>query len=1050
MSNATKPDLIRPSTPVAWMAENNVASNLLMIVLIVGGLMVSARVKQEVFPEVQLDAVGISIPYPGASPAEVEQGILLAVEEAVRGVDGVKKVTSIGFEGAGSVTAELLLSADSNKLLQDIKNAVDRITSFPGEAERPVVTLVAGQNKNVSVVVFGDHDRLLLREVAEEVRDEMIQDPEITLVEIAGIPPMEIAVEIPMTLLREHNLTLNQVSAIIRNSALELPAGSVKTMGGDILLRTQERRDYAEDYSDIPIVSRSSGGILRLGDIAQLTDGFEEIDDEAFFNGVSAVRLDVFRVGSQTPISVSEAVYQYVEAWNLHLPDSIQLAVWDDGAVFYRGRMELLLRNAFLGLMLVLLLLGLFLDPRLAFWVTVGIPVSILGAFLLIPLFGASINMISLFAFIVTIGIIVDDAIMMGESVYHERQRGLSWARAGAQGARLMTMPIHFAVLTNVVAFLPLFFVPGSSGRLFMQIPAIVVPVLLISLIESLFVLPSHLAHGNKDNWLLRVVGVPQKMFGRLLEQFVEHRFCPFLDMSLRHRYLTLSIAVSLVVLCVATVAGGYIKFNFLPRIDSDVVTVQAALPYGSPMEHSREVQALLVESARNALDEHGGEHIAKGIYTQIGSPLSRGGPPTAGVGGGGSHQVAVQITLVASDQRDVSGVDFGRTWRRHTGEIAGVGTLAFSASIGHGGGSAVEIQLSHADHQLLESAAVDLAHSLGTYAGITDLDDGVPIGKPQMSLGLKPEARSLGLTAFDLASQVRASFYGAEALRQQRGRNEVKVMVRLPGKERKRLYTLEDLMLRTAEGVEIPLVQAADWVSGNSYTELHRADGRRIISVRADVDQAVANSNEILADVGSKVLPSLMQKYPGLSFSSEGEQRSQRETLRALIVGFSLAMFAIYAMLALPFRSYTQPVIVMISIPFGVVGAIIGHLLLGYGLSIISMFGIIALSGVVVNDALVLIVQANRNTQGGMVPIVAIRNAAVRRFRPIVLTSLTTFFGLAPMIFETSMQARFVIPMAISLGFGVLFGTLVILFLVPSVYLALEDLRGWGKAGCG
>lgn len=1028
---------------VEWMADNRVAANLLMMVLIVGGLVVSFHIRQEVFPQVQVDAVTISVAYPGAGPSEVEQGILLAIEEEVAGLDGVKKVTSTAVEGAGAVTAELLAGVNPNKLLQDVKNSVDRITSFPEEAERPVVNLIVARSKTVSLLVYGEMDRTVLYSVGEQIRDELIHDPEITLVEFSGVPPLEIGVEIPARKLRELNLTLNEVAELIRRSSLELPAGSVKTAQGEVLLRTQERRDYAREYAEIPVVSRNDGTVVYLSDIATLVEGFEDTGEESLYNGLPAVRLDVFRVGDQTPITVSEAVHAHVDAWNQWLPEGVQLAVWEDDSVFFRDRMDLLLRNAALGLILVLLLLGLFLDPRLAFWVTIGLPVSVLGAFLLIPWLGASINMISLFAFIVTIGIIVDDAIMVGESVYHEKQQGLSWRDAAAKGARLMNMPVHFAVLTNIVAFLPLFFVPGPAGKYFMQIPAVVVPVLLISLVESLFVLPAHLAHGRGEGTFWRVLGAPQRWFGRRLEWVIQNRFCPVMKFALRNRYLTISVSAAVLILALGVIAGGHIKFSFLPKIDSDIVTVQATLPYGVPIEVTRAVQAKLVEAAWVSLEEHGGEEIAQGIYTQLGAPLAIQGPGGGESRSRGTHLVSVQIFLVPADERDVSGVELSKSWRRHVGDLPGLENIAFAGSIDASGENPIDIQMSHADRQVLETAAHELAKSMQNYAGVVDLNDGVSTGKPQKSFTLRPEARSMGMTAFDLANQVRAAFYGAEALRQQRGRNEVKVLVRLPEMERRRLYTVEELILRAPDGSEIALSQAADSTDGRAYTEINRSEGRRIVSVTGDVEETMANANEILADVRGRLLPELVRRYPGLSYSFEGEQRSQRESLNALFVGFGVALFAIFAMLALPFRSYAQPFVVMLAIPFGIVGALIGHLLLGYGLSIISMFGIIALAGVVVNDSLVLIVEANKNREKlGMNPFDAVHQAGIRRFRPIVLTSLTTFFGLAPMIFETSMQARFMVPMAISLGFGVLFSTGIILVLVPSAYMAIEDLK--------
>lgn len=1043
---SSDPDLppVAPGGPIAWMSRNHVAANILMAIFIIGGLLFASRVKQEVFPDFSLDLISVSVPYPGASPEEVEQGILLSIEDGVRGLDGVKDVTSQANEGVGALSIELLTGADSQRVLQDVKNAVDRIQSFPELAERPVVSLIEQRNQVLSLLIHGDVDESTIRDLAETARDDLLQLDGVTLAEIGGVRPLEIAVEIPQATLRELGLTLPEVASIIRRTAIELPAGGVRTEAGEILLRTQERRDFASEYADIPVATTPDGTIVRLGEIATIRDDFEETDQETFFEGRRAAQVNVYRVGNETPQSVAGAVREYVAEHESTLPAGIGMTIWNDSSEIYRERMQLLIKNAFLGLALVLLILGLFLDPKLAFWVTLGIPISILGSFLFIPLTGASINMISLFAFIVTLGIIVDDAVVMGENIFEMRQRGYSFADAAIAGARQIAGPITFAVLTNIVAFMPLFFVPGASGNLFLQIPSITVAVFVVSLVESVFILPAHLSAPGSSSFFWRVIAIPNRYFSRALRWVIETLYAPSVRFLVRFRYATLAGGLALLLLAIGTVAGGHLRFSFLPRIDSDVVTVQATLPFGVAVDQSREVQAALLESARRTLEETEGPEISQGIFTQIGASIAAGvGAPPATFSTSGSHVVGVQVFLVPSSKRVISGVEFAEAWRANTPRLAGLESISFNAQIEAGSGAPVDIQLSHRDTAVLEAAAAELASELEGYAGITDLDDGFARGKPQLSFRLKPEARSLGMTASDLAQQVRASFYGSEALRQQRGRNEVKVLVRLPEDERSTLRTVEELVLRTPNGGEIPLREAATVEQGRAYTRIERRDGRRTLSVTADVDENVSNANKILAEVREKELPALLSKYPGLAYSLEGEQADQRDTFRALGVGFALAMLVVYGLLAVPFRSYWQPVIVMMSIPFGLIGAVIGHFLLGYGLSMISIFGLIALAGVVVNDSLVLVVTANEARDRKNTSLLeAVCLAGERRFRPILLTSLTTFFGLAPMIFETSMQARFLIPMAISIGFGILFATFIILGLVPAVYVILEDIK--------
>ncbi|MCP4836332.1 MAG: efflux RND transporter permease subunit [Phycisphaera sp.] len=1025
------------------MAGHPVAANLLMAGLVIGGLMMALRVRQEVFPEFSLDVVGVSVTYPGASPEEIEEGIVVAVEDAVRGLDGVKKVTSTSSEGRGSVSVEMLLGADNDRVLADVKNAVDRITTLPEQAEKPVVSLLENRNLVMTLAISGDVPERDLRESAERLRDALGAVEGITQVQLGASKPLEVAIEIPQATLRSYGLTPDQVAAEIRRAALDLPAGSLKTDAGEILVRVTERRDFGTEFATIPVISRSDGSTVLLGDIAEIRDTFADVDLVPGFNGRPAATVDVYRIGDETPISVAATTRALLDDFRATLPAGMDASVVRDDSIVYRERMELLVRNAMFGLVLVLLMLGLFLEPRLAFWVTLGIPISILGSFLFLSGTDASINMISLFAFIVTLGIIVDDAIVVGENIYEKREQGMPALEAAVQGAREIAGPITFAVLTNIVAFAPMLFVPGASGKLFMQIPAVAISVFIVSLIESIFILPAHLSHASPPSLFWRTLAIPSKVFGRGLRWFIDRTYAPVVEAASRRRYTTISAGVGMLVLAIAVVASGKLPFTFLPKIDADFVLVNARLPLGTPVERTAAVQERLLSSMARTVDETGGTSVVESVYVVLGSQVGGFGPVARAQQSGG-HLLGIQLELVPDGQRNISAGEFASIWRENAGDIAGLETISFKSEIGRSTGAAVDVQLSHRDTTVLDAASVELAERLRSFEGVKDIDSGVAMGKPQFNLELTPEGRSMGLTSTDLARQTRSFFYGSEALRQQRGRNEIKVMVRLPEDERSTLHTIDTVMLRTPSGGEIPFREAAIANEGRAYTSIKRTDGRRVNSVTADIDPTVANGNEIAAALETDVLPDFMQRFPGLTWTFEGEQSDQADSLESLGTGFIAALFVIYALLAIPFRSWIQPLVVMIAIPFGIIGAVFGHLVMGYGFSIISIFGIVALSGVVVNDSLVFVVTINemRRNQPDRNLSEIVCAAGARRFRPILLTSVTTFFGLMPMVLETSVQARFLIPMAISIAFGVMFATFIILLIVPALYLAIEDVK--------
>ena len=1013
--------------PIAWMTHNQVTPNLMMIVFIIGGLFFANSIKQEVFPEFELDMVQVAVPYPGSSPEEVEQGIVLAVEEAIRGLEGIKEISATASEGSAVINAELLEGEDNQRIYQDIKQEIDRITTFPEDAERPEVSMIVHKHEVVNMALYGDVSEWVLRELAEQVRDSLLQSPGITQVELEGARDYEIQILVDQDILRTYGLTLQTIANKISSSSIELPGGQIETSGGEVLLRVNERRDWAQEFGDIPIITTSEGSVLFLKDIATVKDYFADVDKEAFFNGQRSIGIGVYRIGKQTPIGVSDAAHKAMEQIEAQLPPGIHWSVTRDRADIYRQRLELLLKNAFFGLILVLCLLGLFLEFKLAFWVTMGIPTSFLGAFLFLPGMDVTINMISMFAFIVALGIVVDDAIVVGENIYEYRNRGMGHIKAAILGAKDVALPVTFSILTNIVAFLPLCFVPGVMGKIWRVIPMVVVTVFSISWVEALLILPSHLGHVNRknSNWLARFLHSKQQAFSRKFERFIANTFAPFLDTCIKYRYITIAISLSVLLFFLSFVASGRVSMILMPRVESDYSVVTATLPFGSPYQNVEHVAGLLQQSAEQVIAENGGEKLSKGVFVEI-----------------DEDDVEVRIFLTDPKVRPISTTLLTKLWREKNGQIPGLEKLRFESDRGGpGSGAALTIELSHRNIEVLDKASAKLAELLEDFPNVKDIDDGYTPGKEQLNFSIKPEGESLGLTSQGIARQIRNAFYGAEALRQQRGRNEIRVRVKLPDEQRISEYDIEQLLIQTPQGTRVPLRQIAYVERGNSYTSITRRNGRRTVTVSANIEP-ISETNQVKETLKQEILPKLTSDFYGLSYDWEGRQADFNESTKALFSGFIVAMFAIYAMLAVPFRSYMQPLIVMIAIPFGIIGAVIGHMMMGYSLSLMSFMGVVALSGVVVNDSLVLIDYANqlRLKDPQISAFDAIHQAGVRRFRPILLTTLTTFGGLAPMIFETSRQARFMIPMALSLGYGILFATLITLVLVPCLYMLLND----------
>ncbi|MDY6836875.1 MAG: efflux RND transporter permease subunit [Thermodesulfobacteriota bacterium] len=1029
---------------VAWFANNHVAANLLMLFLLLAGVVTGLTMKLEVFPETSLDRISITMEYRGASPAEVEEAIVRRIEENVAGLAGIKRIDSQAREGFGSVTIEVMKDWDLKELLDEVKAEVDRITTFPEEAEEPVVQEMTRRTQVINVVVHGDASESTIKHLTERIKDDITNLPDITYAELFGIRQGEIHIQLSEQALRRYGLTLGQVAGVVKRASLDLPAGRVKTAGGEILVRTKGRRYYAADYEDIAVITRPDGSKVTLGQIAYLKDGFEDIDIATHFDGQLAGVIEVYRVADQNALAVADTVKGYVKEIKPSLPEGVDISFYRDRSKILRSRIELLLRNMAIGLILVSILLGLFLNVRLAFWVTLGIPISFAAGIWALPKFDVSINMISLFAFITVLGIVVDDAIVVGENIFRKHDEGLKGLDGAVQGASEVGRPVIFAVLTTVVAFWPLLMGTGTMGKVMRNIPIVVILVLLGSLVESLLILPAHLARSRYNSTSRHVGPRKEKGVARGLNWVIRGPYARLVDFCVRWRYVTVAVGIAVLLLTVGIWKGGWIKFTLFPKVESDTLICSLTMPAGTPIERTTEIAAHLERAGRNALAEADEKRPEDALplfqhsISSVGLHMAGRGPMAKGPSIG-SHLAQVRIEVLEGEKRDVTATQLATAWRKKAGLIPDAEAVTFQSAL-FSAGNPIEVHLSLDDHERLLAAADDLKEELRGYPGVFDVEDSFLPGKEEMQLKLKLTARSLGLTLDDLAQQVRHAFYGAEALRFQRDQDEVKVMVLYPESERKSLSDVEQMRIRLPEGSETPFNQVAEVKMEQGYASIERAQRRRVIKVAADADEAITNANEVRQELVRAFLPQLQNSYPGLRYAMEGEGKEQKESMADVLRGFVIALFCIYALLAIPFRSFSQPFVVMSAIPFGLVGAVAGHLIMGHNLSLLSMFGIVGLAGVVVNDSLVLIDATNRMRSQGLTAHDAITQAGALRFRAIILTSLTTFAGLTPMLLERSLQAQFLIPMAISLGFGVLFATGITLLLVPSLYMVLED----------
>lgn len=1024
---------------IAWFARNHVAANLLMITILFAGVYsLTSRIPLEVFPSFETDRINISVTLRGATPEDTELGVAILIEEAVQDLEGIVQITSVSSEGSARVTIEVDSDYDAREMLADIKSRVDAINTFPGDAENPVVSLAQRKREVISVTIAGDYGEKEINEFAEHVRDDLLRIPGITQVELAGVRNYEIALEIPQDRLRQYGLTLAQVSSAVANSSTDISAGNIKTDGGDILIRSKGQAYRKDEFANIAIKTNSDGSILRLKDIADIQDAFEETPVRTRFNGKQAAFIDVYRIGQQSAVDVADKVKHYIKDKQPLLPRGFELSYWDDNSQIVKNRIATLGTSALQGGILVLLLLTLFLRPAIAFWVFIGIPVSFMGAFLAMPFFGVSLNVMSLFGFILVLGIVVDDAIVTGENIYTHLRTAESGEQAAINGTLEVATPVTFGILTTIVAFLPFAFIEGNRGALFSQIPVVVIPVLIFSLIESKFVLPSHLkniklrnATGKKGNRLEQW----QQRFADGFEAAILKYYQPLLAFSLRNKFATLAVFVGTFSIILALLMSGWTKFIFFPRVPSETVRASLTMTTGTTFEVTNKYIVKMADQAQVLREKY--TNPDTGVSVIINVLASTGGR------GGASNVGSVRFEIIPPEQREstVTSAELVREWRALIGPIPGAETITYRAEIGRSS-DPIDVQLSGNSQGALQEIADKIKVRLATYPTVFDIADSLSDGKEELQIELTQQGKALGLTRVNVSSQVRNAFFGSQVQRIQRGRDDVRVMVRLPIDERRSLSDLNNILIHTPSGGTAPLAHVATLIPGKSPSQIRRIDRFRTVSVTADVDKEQANMTVLQADL-TEYVQELVNQYPGISSKMEGEAREQRESFSSLSVGLLMVFFAIYGLLAIPFKSYSQPLIVMSIIPFSMIGAVIGHWLMGMELTIMSVLGMLALVGVVVNDSLVLVDFINKKRLEGGTLMDAVVIAGASRFRPIMLTSLTTFIGLMPLLFEKSTQAQFLIPMAVSLGFGILFATFITLILVPINYMLIERLKG-------
>jgi hydrophobic/amphiphilic exporter-1 (mainly G- bacteria), HAE1 family len=1046
---------------VRWAVHNTPGMNTLMVALLVIGGLSLLLMRREEFPAFELEVITVSVPYPGASPEEVEEGICLKIEEAVRSIDGIKKQTSIAAEGMGYLMIDLETSVDDvQRVLAEVRSEIDRISSFPELSDDPEIQQVTMRRPALRVSVLGPESQdpdaeLKLRNVAEGVRDEILGLKNVSQASLQGARDFQIDVEVSEEKLREHGITLKDVAAILRSENVELPGGLLKADSEHVLLRGKNKRLSGAEIAGIPLISQPNGIVLKVGDLANVKDEFNDTVAISRVNGQPGLVISIEKTNAEDLLSIVKSVRKFVS--EKEMPAGYSLSTWQDKSLIVQDRMDLLSRNGIQGLLLVFLMLAIFLEIRLAFWVAMGIPISVLGACAILIQIDQTLNMLSMFAFLMALGIVVDDAIVIGENIYAHRQQGKSLKQAAVDGTYEVFPSVVGSVATSIIAFIPLLFVTGIMGKFIGVMPVTIIAMLAISLFESVLILPGHLAH--HDGWFFRAVSLSMyplvplvhmfawlnKKSAQWLDWVVDRFYRPVLLSSIKFPAIAISAALTVLILSVGFVKSGLLPFVIFPKLDKNDIQAKVVFQDGTPKSvtdaATKRMDIALREVAKRHTT-HDGQPIVKTVHRTVGS-AGRSQPGEAQSRGGGSHVGMVVVELVDTGFRDLSSNQLLAEWRELAGEFPGAESVVFNSPSFGPGGLPIEFKLlakgEHIDE--LNPAIEECKSRLSDFPGVKDVIDDNQPGKYEFQITVKQEAMSMGIPLRDLAETVRGSYYGEEVMRLQRGRHEVKLMVRYPDSQRKSFASFNEIRHRTPEG-DFPITALAKVNVQRGDSEINRIDQMRAITISADVDESSgANARNITNEFEAEFMPILKKKYPNVSVRWEGQKEQSKESIQSMMIGLGIALVAMYILLTLQFTSYLQPLLIMMIIPFGAIGAIAGHAVLGLPVTMFSLFGLVALTGVVVNDSIVLIDFINTRIGEGLPLRQAVIEAGQRRFRPVLLTSVTTVAGLTPILMETSLQAQFLIPMATSLCFGIMTATVLVLLLVPTFYALLDKL---------
>lgn len=1028
---------------IEWFAKNHVAANLMMVcIMLMGYTAVKNDIALELMPDFALGLVTVTTVLPGGNPESIEATITARIEESVADLEGIKKITSRSSESLSSVSIEVQSGYDEKALLSDVKNRVDSLNTLPADAERPVIDLAKIPIQVIGLAVYGDVEYDLLYKTASDMREALLQVDGITQVSPVLAPAREIHIEISPDVLKQYGLSIEDVGTAIQRNAIDISAGNLRTRDGDILVRTNGQSYSKQEFEAIPVFN-SGDQVLYIKDIATVVDGYELLRVETQYAGLPALNIEAYRVGTQSTIDIAKKVFSFMEEYEKTLPQGLALGNYGNTSAVVEDRLSTLVTSAIQGGILVLVLLSLFLRPAVALWVGLGIPVCFLGGLAMMPILGLTLNMLTMFAYLLVLGIVVDDAIVTGENIYRHQRNGMSPADAALFGTKEVAVPVTFGVITTMVAFAPLLLVEGILSDLAAQIPLVVIPVLVFSLIESKLILPSHMSTIKpRDENSIRGLGRLQQNFSRGFERSIIKVYRPFLDLCISNKTITIVTSAMVFIITIYSMQTGWLRSSFFPEFEDNAVYITLTMPattgYDTTKGHIIRIVDIAGGLADEYIDPETGESYFKYILSVAGLSIGPAGPNF------GNNKGMVVMEFVQGDNGLPEGFSIRKVQdqlRTRIGDIPGAEKLSLSATFGDFG-APLSVSLYGKDIQRIEVLKEDIREYLRTYPGVFDIQDNLSSGKEELKLKIKPLANTLGLSQDNIASQVRQALFGFEAQRIQRGYEEIKVMVRYPLSSRSSITDVNNIPINTPNSdTTIPLFELADLVPTQGASSIYRDKQRRSITISADVDSTAYDVDVIRADL-TKFLDEKFLYEANVTYEMGGQAESQEEANASFALGFVLVITLIYALLAIPFKSFGQPLVVMSIIPLAIVGSIIGHYFMGLAFSVLSIMGMLGLTGIVVNDSLVLVDYINQKRKEGMSLMDAVLTAGETRFRPVILTSLTTFVGLLPLMLNQSTQAQALIPMAVSLGFGILFATIITLVITPVNYLVGHSIK--------